>query len=438
MICPEGAPQGGPQGRPEVSKSGANSGEVGAETKSERPDTQNPGADAQNPGADAQNPGAAGVSQADPPATQTDVFPPSRFDAPARALAANLSAFSSKSHSGLYPQARRRATGSAASAPRSERTTLPGPPRHDFRHPSLLSEHQVRALDSLHRNYAERASRTLTAMVRGRAQVTLTEIRQCSYFDFIRSLHNPTSLQLVYCAPRKQPFVAEMTPAILFPILDRLLGSAEDDSPFPIRPFTSIEASLVNRVFQRLLDDLAASWSTGEADETAGERTTPHFRFDIRESEHNPMLMQVFGPSEPTVVIQFQLTLDSSSGPLHVCLPTKPFEAMIAALVESSTLCPKSLTGKDERREAIRKRLEACDLTLAAELAPVPIALEDLVRLRPGDIIDTELRRTSDISVRIEGQDVFRGQVVTHEGRRAMRVTGFRGEDSILGVEAQG
>jgi flagellar motor switch protein FliM len=296
----------------------------------------------------------------------------------------------------------------------------------------------VRALDALHRRYAERASGTLTAMVRGRAQVTLTEIRQCSYFDFIRSLHNPTSLQLVYCVPGKQPFVAEMTPAILFPILDRLLGSEGDDSPFPIRPFTSIEAPLVSMVFQRLLDDLATSWSTGEADETASERTTPHIRFDIRESEHNPMLMQVFGPSEPTVVIEFQLTLDSSSGPLHVCLPTKPFESMIGALVEASTLCPKALTGEDERRDAVRKRLEACDLTLAAELAPVPIALEDLVRLRPGDILDTELSHTSDVSVRIEGQDVFRGRVVTHKGRRAMLVTGFCREDSILGEEARG
>ena len=109
---------------------------------------------------------------------------------------------------------------------------------------------------------------------------------------------------------------------------------------------------------------------------------------------------------------------------------------MIGALVEASTLCPKSLTGEDELRDAVRKRLEACDLTLAAELAPVPIALDDLVRLRPGDIIDTELSHTSDISVRIEGQDVFRGRVVTHEGRLAMRVTGFAGEDSILGVEA--
>lgn len=390
-------------------------GGAGTEAKGERQVTHRPGPDV---------------------ASQTGVSPPRPFDAPARALAANLSAFSSKSQSGLYPRTPR-AAGSVPTASRSEQAALPGPPRHDFRRPSLLSEQQVRALDSLHRRYAELASGTLAAMVRGRAEVVLTEIRQCSYFDFIRSLHNPTSLQLVYCAPGKQPCVAEMTPAILFPILDRLLGSDEDDATFPIRPFTRLEAPLVSRVFQRLLDDLAASWSTAEANGASSEDAPP-IRFDVSESEHNPMLMQVFGPSEPTVVIELQLTLGSCSGPLHVCVPTKPFESILGGLAESSTLCPKSLTGEDERREAIRTRLEASDLTLAAELTPIPIAFEDLMRLRPGDVIDTEQSRTADISVRIEGKDVFRGQAVSRDGRRALRLTGLRGEASILGAEARG
>ncbi len=375
------------------------------------------------------------ASQDDSSSQRSDTSPPRVSDAPARALAANLYAFTSKSQSGLHFETRP-ATETKAGASRPNRARLPGPPRHDFRRPSLLSEQQVRALDSIHRRYAEQASGTLAAMVRGRAQVALTEIRQCSYFDFIRSLHNPTSLQLIYCAPGKQPFVAEMPPAILFPILDRLLGGADDDGTFPIRPFTRIEAPLVNRVFQRLLDDLAATWSTGETGPS--ERSGTHIRFDVRESEHNPMLMQVFGPSEPTVVIEFQLTLGARSGPLHVCLPTKPFESIFGRLVESSTLCRKSLKGEDERREAISKRLEPSDLTLAAEFAIVPIALEDLLRLSPGDIIDTELSRTSEIAVRIDGQEVFRGQVVAQRGRRALRITGFRGEAAVLSTDAQG
>ena len=108
-----------------------------------------------------------------------------------------------------------------------------------------------------------------------------------------------------------------------------------------------------------------------------------------------------------------------------MCLPTKPFEAILGRLVQSSTLCATPRLAEQKNRGPLLERLEDSLLTLTAELAPVPIALEDLLPLRPGDTVDTQLHRTSEVSVRLEGRSVFRGQAVIHEGRRAVRITGF-------------
>ena len=283
---------------------------------------------------------------------------------------------------------------------------------HDFQRLRLLSETQSRTMEALHRKFARQAAEALSVLVRSKVEVTLLGVAQRSFSEFIHSLPNPTSLHLVYCQPRGLSMVLEIGPGMVFAALERLLGSKGDEGLQPVRPFTRLEQVLADMVAERLLEALRETWSaTGE-----------EFRFELAEPEHNPLLMQVVGPSEPSIVLAFQVALGLTSARAHICLPSRSFADVIEALARPTTWGPHSKASSNGERTRILERLSGVEVEFTAEMAPVPVAIGDMLALRPGDVIDTQLQVQSEVSFRLEGEEVFRGLPLLHEGRRALKI----------------
>src|SRR5262245_12046200 len=121
---------------------------------------------------------------------------------------------------------------------------------HDFERPRSLGEERLRALDSIHRKFARAAASMLSVMARTKVQVDLGHIGQRTYAELIRGLQNPTCLFLVYCLPERLPFVLEIKPAVLFPLLERILGGRGDlPAAGPAaRPMTRIEQDIARSI----------------------------------------------------------------------------------------------------------------------------------------------------------------------------------------------
>jgi flagellar motor switch protein FliM len=314
---------------------------------------------------------------------------------------------------------------------------------HDFGKPRLLSQERVRALDLVHRKFGEAASTVLSVLARAKAHVELAGIHQCSYFDFIRSLPSPTCMHLVNCLPQKAPLVFEMELQVLFLLIERLLGGRGEATPRPRRPLTRIEQGLARSIAEKLLAPLRDVWSACLLPAEAPKSAQPGLRFDIAENEHNPLLMQVVGPAEPALVLAFQVNILSTAGArageaegrqpiddtrpratglFHACLPVKPFEAILARLSQGGSGALLEPNTADER-ERILRSVAGAEVTVSAELGSVPFALSDILSLRPGDVIDTQIQRGAEVTMRVEGRRVGFGHAATHEGKRAVKVT---------------
>jgi flagellar motor switch protein FliM len=283
---------------------------------------------------------------------------------------------------------------------------------HDFQGSKLLSQQQIQALDSLHRKFARSASAALSAYVRSKVQVQLSSIVQRTYSEFIGTLPNPTSLHLVYCLPGRIPFVLEIHPAVLFPMMERLLGGKGNEVHLPSRPLTRIEQTLAGSIARKLLGELRDAW---------GQDT--ELSLDLAECEHNPILMQIVGPGEPTLVFTFQTTLGLRTSALNLALPLKPFEELISRLERAGGPRARDGSGGEAEREKVLQRLSSTHLTVSAELPSIPLKIEDILLVRPGDVVDTQIPRGSEVLVMVEGKKVFRGVPVIHEGRRALKLT---------------
>jgi flagellar motor switch protein FliM len=310
-----------------------------------------------------------------------------------------------------------------AAGPRAVPPILPPVRAHDFLKPRILSEETLRALDAIHRKLARSVSEALSVLARARVECHLSLIGQREYFDFLRSLQSPTHLTLVQCLPERLPMVLEMSPAILFPMIERLLGGKGEGALAPPRPLTRIEQGLARSIAQRFLAVLGEAWSA-----------VPDLRFDTAETEHNPLLMQIVGPGEISAILTFHVGLGTRAGTFQLCLPLKHFEPLLAQVAgfpgssggdpagagPAAALSGRAGTGE---REKILRRVSACEVSLSAELASIPIALSDILALRPGDVIDTELSRGAEVSVLVDGRRILRGLAALHQGRRAVKVT---------------
>jgi flagellar motor switch protein FliM len=283
---------------------------------------------------------------------------------------------------------------------------------HDFRRPRPLVEPQIQALDTIHCRFARSLSAALSVLVRSRVHVDLVSVNQRSYFDFIRSLANPTSLHVVYAQPQQAPLVLEIGLSVLFPMIERVLGGNGDGLRQPSRPLTRIEQRLAGRIVERILGLLTETWDQG-----------PELRLDLAESEHNPLLMQIVGPSEPTLVLAFEITTGFQSGPLHLALPLKPLDLLISRLIRAAGAGKTPAGGNSYERARLLRRLGSSPITLTAELPSIPIRMQDLLTLRPGDMIDTQIPRGSEAIIRLEGQRLFRGVPTQDDERSVVKIS---------------
>ncbi len=304
------------------------------------------------------------------------------------------------------------------------------PRPHDFRRPRLISDERLKALDTLHRKFARNLSSALATLARARVQVDLVSVSQKTYFDFIRSLPNPTALCLVYHLPQRLPFVLELSPGFLFPLTARLLGGREEAAPAQGRAMTRIEQEIGKTIAGHILRTLEQTWlpqtsvpQAGESTPADGEAT---IKLDLAEMEQNPLLMQIVGPAEPAVVFQLRSSLGQSGmiqGPFHLCLPSKPFEAILARLARTASPGSSPEHNSPEERERILGRVADTPLCVTAELASVPVALPDALALQPGDVLDLAQGRSDELAIHVDGRRAFRGRPVVNDGRRAVRIT---------------
>ena len=144
----------------------------------------------------------------------------------------------------------------------------PGQPRqqeihsYDFKRPERVSKDQIRSLEAIHESFARNFGASLSAFLRTIVEIRVATIEQLTYSEFIHSLPNPTCFNLLNASPLEGQLCMEISPLIVYPIIDRLLGGSSAELFIPQRPLTIIEWRLVERITNRALATLTEGWSS--------------------------------------------------------------------------------------------------------------------------------------------------------------------------------
>ncbi|MFN9993733.1 MAG: flagellar motor switch protein FliM, partial [Phycisphaerales bacterium] len=181
---------------------------------------------------------------------------------------------------------------------------------YDFKRPERVSKDQMRALQTLHESFARNFGASLSGFLRTIVEVKIASCEQMTFSEFTSGLPNPTSFNLISAEGLEGQMCLEISPLIIYPIIDRLLGGTTQDLFIPQRPMTLIESRLIGNVTKRGMTALSEAWS--------GVRP---MSFSVSSTESNPQLVQIVAPNEVVIVIGFELKLTSRAGTMNLCIP---------------------------------------------------------------------------------------------------------------------
>ncbi len=282
---------------------------------------------------------------------------------------------------------------------------------YDFKRPERVSKDQMRALEGIHESFARNFGASLSGFLRTIVEVRVATAEQLTYSEFIYSLPNPTNFNLLTCDPLEGQVCLELSPLIIYPIIDRLLGGTNTELIIPQRPLTMIEQRLVACITSRCLGGLNEAW-----------RDLVEVKFEIAEFESNPHLVQIVAPNEIVVVLGFEIKMSGRAGTMSLCIPFTVIEPVMDKLVTQGWLAYQRQSAAEDKTEEISRAIGATYVEIIAYLAESTITVGELLSLQPGDILQTTKPEGSEILLRVEGENKFAGKLGKHKDHIAVEI----------------
>ncbi|MEA3364927.1 MAG: flagellar motor switch protein FliM [Candidatus Hydrogenedentes bacterium] len=275
---------------------------------------------------------------------------------------------------------------------------------YDFRRPERVSKEQLKGLQSLFENFARELSIMLPPFLRTVVRVDLVSIDQLTYDEFILSVSRPTALSVVNMHPLDGNCVIELRLPLVFPIVDRILGGKGMPLSEP-RELTEIENRIVHRIVLMILDCLMRSWEQ-----------LIEFKLSVETQESDPLLVQIVPGSEMTILAGYELHIGEAVGAMNMCIPLVVLNPVFDQ-IRKQTRFIRHLDPvvAAQTRAQITRIVRKALVPVNAILGHARMNLDDVMRLRVGDIVQVDSSIEEPIDVEIEGIVRFKA----HPGRRS-------------------
>ena len=262
-------------------------------------------------------------------------------------------------------------------------------------------------LEMINERFARYTRISMFNMLRRSADVAVGGVQVMKFGEYVHSLYVPTSLNLVKIKPLRGTALFILDAKLVFKLVDNFFGGDGRHAKIEGREFTPTELRVVRMVLEQAFIDLKEAW-----------QAIMEVNFEYINSEVNPAMANIVGPSEAIVVSTFHIELDGGGGDLHVTMPysmIEPVREMLDAGFQSD------LDDQDERWvKALREDLLDVDVPLSATVARRQLRLRDILHMQPGDVIPVEL--PEEMIMRANGGPSFKVKLGSHKGNLALQV----------------
>jgi flagellar motor switch protein FliM len=259
------------------------------------------------------------------------------------------------------------------------------------------------------------AATRLSAEHRLEVELEVIDAGQFTFANAVDSVPESSVAAVVETAGGDTKMIMTAELILVLEVIERLLGGTGDS--VSERALTDIERVLARRLFGAFVECLSATWYDVCAQNLELGRIDP-----LGEGP------QIVPGSEPALVITVEARLARRSTTLALIVPwvtVAPVAAAFASPDEAAGL-------SDDPRSAalVRAGLREVAVDLRAEVGETHLALDDVLALRPGDVIKLDAMAGDDAAVYADGVPVHRARAGRSGARRAIQILGPYGEEA--------
>ena len=261
----------------------------------------------------------------------------------------------------------------------------------DFRRPSKFTRDQIRRLQNAHEGFCRSASSRLSAELRTSLQIEVIGTDQLPYSTVMAEEVPPQALVTILdVKPLDTEVALIMEMQLALSLVDRLLGGTGTPQALAGSSLTDVEVAVARRALQSLLEPLSDTWLD-----------LADVQLSIASTSVLPMSVQIVPPSEPTLLLNFQVDVDGLFSIMTLCMPHRSVAPLLHRF-ESAQFGAQAVDAA--AAHAVRTAVKGVEVELRAEVGAVELELEDILALEPGQVIP--LDRPADRGVTLFAADV--------------------------------
>jgi len=267
----------------------------------------------------------------------------------------------------------------------------------------------MRAISGLHENLARSLSVSVSTYLRAYVGVRLLSIEQIAFQEFVLSLPAPTSLVALDLSPFEANAVLEISPSLVFPVLEVLLGGSGKVQTAISREITEIEQSVFESFLRIVVHDLRASW-----------RPIAELAFRVVAQETEPTQFQGVPQNEAVIAVSLEVKMGESIGMMNLAIPSIVVKMLRQRIDQQSITRRAEPTEVEQRRN--RTLLDPGQMLLDARLEGLSLPAGSLASLDVGDVLLFDLPAWTPLTLSLNGVAKFNGEIRDANDRQVFYV----------------
>ncbi|HEY5037604.1 MAG TPA: flagellar motor switch protein FliM [bacterium] len=305
-------------------------------------------------------------------------------------------------------------SGSAPSSPESGVTVDESGRKiktYDFNRPNRFSKDHMRTLEMLHEIFSRGFTASVAAYLRTVADIKVVSVTQLPFREYTMSLPRPDCIFVLKMEPLDGSLLLEMNPELVLTLIDRILGGP-GKAPTAARELTLIEQAVIEKIVNRGLETLQEAWLK-----------VGHFQPKLTGYETTAQFVQIVAPNEISAVIEFEVKMNEVTGKMSMCIPYVVLEPIIGDLSAQKWFTVGKKESTAETVESLTKVMKETSVPFVARVGSAQISIQELLRLKVGDVIRLNTSPHNEIDILIERLIKLKGRPGVSSKKRAIQIT---------------
>ncbi|MEK7809502.1 MAG: flagellar motor switch protein FliM [Chloroflexota bacterium] len=283
---------------------------------------------------------------------------------------------------------------------------------YNFWSPERFSKDQMRAVELVHEDLAERLTSSLPSYLRTMFRPRLIHIEQGRYDDLAQGIPGNTLYNILAFDPLPGRALLIFNPEVTWVILERLLGGS-GRTPSASRPLTDIGQALIRGAVEFMLNDVKASWGK-----------VANIEPRLEDATVNNLWVTMLMRNARVVLITFELLIQGVTGTMSIYIPLTMLKPIAAALTPTAWMAGHEEKHVDEiAQRDLEDAIAETSVPLSVELGSAKLTMAQLAQLSVGDVLLLGTSFQRDLLMSVGDKPRYKVTPGTHHSHLAVRIT---------------